>query len=80
METFKIIVLVICLIAYTGFAVWAVTKFNKVSTGIAGSLCLAGGSVGVYFAAPFIAVALVWLLKAALIIGLIILVLSILGG
>lgn len=80
MDAFEIIITVICLIAYTAFSVWAITKFKKLSTGIAGSLCLAAGSVGIYFAAPIVAAILLWILKAVLILGAIALVLYLLGG
>lgn len=80
METFEIIITVVCLIAYAIFSVWAITKCQKLSTGIASSICLAAGSVGVYFAASVVAVVLMWLIKAVLIIGAIALVLYLLGG
>lgn len=80
MGTFEIVITIICLIAYTIFAVWAITKCKKLSTGIASSICLAAGSVGVYFAASVVAVVLMWLLKAVLIIGAIALVLYLFGG
>lgn len=47
MSIYEIIITVILLIAYSVFSVWAITKFKKLSTEIAGSLCLAaGGSWG----------------------------------
>lgn len=79
MDTFKIIVTVVCIIAYTVFSVWAIRKINKLSASIAGSVGLAVGGVGVYFAAPFIAVAIAWIFKVALILGAIALILYLLG-
>lgn len=78
--TFEIIVLIVCMIAYTIYAIWQMTQFKKTSTGIAGAACLTAGSVGVYFAAPFIAAFLMGLLKLILIIGVIAIIASIFGG
>lgn len=78
--TFELIVLAICMVAYTIYAVWQMTKFQKLSTGIAGAACLAAGSMGVYFVAPFIAVLLMGLLKLILIIGVIAVIISVLGS
>lgn len=80
MDKFEIYATVIGLIAYTAFSVWAITKFKTLFTGVAGSLCLATGSIGVYYAAPIVAAALLWLIKAVFILCLIALVLHILGG
>lgn len=80
METFKIIVTVICIIAYTIFSVWAIKKINTLTLSIAGSIGLAAGGVGVYFASPFIAIAIAWVFKALLILGAIALVLYLFGG
>lgn len=80
METFEIIITIICLLAYTIFAVWAISKCKKLSTGIASTICLAAGSAGIYFAASVVAVVLIWLLKALLVIGAIALVLYLIGG
>lgn len=80
MDTFEIIITVILLIAYSAFSVWAITKFKKLSTGIAGSLCLAVGGVGVYLSGTIIAAVILWILKALLIIGAIVLILSLLGS
>lgn len=80
METFKLVTTIILMIAYSGFSIWAVTRFKKLSTGIAGSLCLAAGSVGIYFAAPFVAAIILWILNAILIIGALVVLINILGG
>lgn len=80
MNTYEIIVTVILLIAYSAFSVWAITKFKKLSTGIAGSLCLATGGVGVYLSGAIVAAVILWLLKVLLIIGAITLVIAILGS
>ena len=80
MSIYEIIITVILLIAYSVFSVWAITKFKKLSTGIAGSLCLAAGGIGVYLSCAFIAAAILWLLKAILIIGGIVLVIAIFGS
>ncbi len=80
MDTFEIIITIVCLIAYTVFSIWAITKFKKLSTGIAGSICLAAGSVGVYLVAPIVAAVLLWIFQAVLIIGGIALLLYLFGG
>lgn len=46
MSIYEIIITVILLIAYSVFSVWTITKFKKLSTEIAGSLCLAAGELG----------------------------------
>ena len=78
--TFELIILAICMIGYTIYAVWQMTKFKKLSTGIIGATCLSAGSVGVYLAAPFVAAFLMGVLKLILIIGVIAIIISILGG
>ena len=80
MDTFELIITVILLIVYSGFSVWAITKFKKISTGIAGSACLAVGGIGVYLSGAFIAAAILWTLKALLIIGIIALLIAIFGS
>jgi hypothetical protein len=80
MNTYEIIVTVILLVAYSVFSVWTITRFKKLSTGIAGSLCIATGGVGVYLSGAIIAAALLWLLKALLVIGAIALFVAIFGS
>ena len=80
METFEVIITVILLIAYSVFSAWAITKFKKLSTGITGSLCLAAGGVGVYLSGAIVAAVILWILKALLVIGAIVLVLVIFGN
>ena len=77
--TFELIVLIVCMISYTIYAVWQMTKFKRLSTGIVGATCLTAGSVGVYLAAPFIAAFLLGLLKVLLILGVIAIIASIFG-
>ena len=80
MSIYEIIITVILLIAYSVFSVWAITKFKKLSTGIAGSLCLAAGGVGVYLSGAIVAAVILWIFKALLIIGAIALVVAIFGS
>ena len=80
MSIYEIIITVVLLIAYSVFAVWAITKFKKLSTGIAGSLCLAAGGVGVYLSGAIVAAVILWILKALLIIGVIALVIAVFGS
>lgn len=80
MDTYEIIVTVILLIAYSVFSVWAITKFKKLSTGIAGSLGLAAGGVGVYLSGAIVAAVILWIFKAVLIIGVIALVIAVFGS
>ena len=71
MNTFEAVVTVVLVIAYTAFSVWAMTQFRKISTAIAGSLCLAAGGVGVYFAGAFVAALLLALLELLFSLGVI---------
>ena len=80
MSIYEIIITVVLLIAYSVFSVWAITKFKKLSTGIAGSLCLASGGVGVYLSGAIVAAVILWILKALLIIGVIALVIAVFGS
>lgn len=80
MDTFEIIVTVILLLAYSAFSVWVITRCKKLSTGIAGSLCLAAGGFGVYLSGAFVAAAILWLLKVLLVIGAIALLVAIFGS
>lgn len=80
MNTYEIIVTVILLVAYSAFSVWVITRFKKLSTGIAGSLCLAAGGVGVYLSGAIVAAVILWILKALLIIGAIALIIAIFGS
>lgn len=80
MSIYEIIITVILLIAYSVFSVWAITKFKKLSTEIAGSLCLAAGGVGVYLSGAIVAAVILWIVKALLIIGAIVLVVAIFGS
>ena len=72
MNTYELIVTVILVIAYTVFAVWAVTKFKELSTGIAGSTCLAAGGIGVYLSGALVAAIILEVLKAVLVLGIIV--------
>ena len=72
MNTYELIVTVILVIAYTVFSVWAVTKFKKLSTGIAGSACLAAGGIGVYLSGALVAAIILEVLKAVLVLGIIV--------
>jgi hypothetical protein len=77
---FEIIITVILLLVYSVFSVWAITKFKKLSTGLAGSLCLAAGGFGVYLSGAIVAAVILWILKVFLVIGVIALVIAIFGS
>jgi len=80
MGAFENIVIVVCLIAYTVFSVWVVKKCLRVFTGVVSSLCLVAGSIGLYLAAPFIAIAVMWIIRILIVIGVITLLMYIFGG
>ena len=61
--TFELIVLIVCMVIYSAYAIWQMTRFEVLWTGICGAACLIAGCFAVYFAAPFIASLLSGLFK-----------------
>ncbi len=71
METYIMVVTIICMIAYTIFSVWAMKRFKSLSTGIIGGTCLAAGGVGVYLVSSLVASVLLLVLKIIAVIAII---------
>lgn len=79
MTTYTSIVIIICMLLYTIYAVWQIIQFEHPVSGIFGTAAVIGGSFAVYhFIAPFIAAAIIWLLKVLGIIALLAIIGSIL--
>lgn len=64
METYTLVVIIICMILYTIYAIWQIAQFEHPASGIFGTVAVIAGGVGVYLVVPFIAAVILWLLKA----------------
>ncbi len=67
MKVFQNIVLTVCMTFFTIFAVWFITRMQTFLTGLIGTALMIAGCRGVYLAAPVIAVALVWVVRFAVV-------------
>lgn len=79
MNTYTTIVVLICMLLYTIYAVWQILQFKRLASGIFGTTAVIAGSIGVYLIAPFIAVFILWVIKIVLAILIISVFLGILG-
>lgn len=71
MNTYTMIIVLICMLLYTIYAVWQIFQFERLSSGILGTTAVVAGGVGVYLIAPLIAAAILWILKAIGVIAII---------
>lgn len=65
METFTMIVVIVCMLIYTIYAVWQILQFNHIVSGVLGTAAVIAGGIGVYLIAPFIASLIIGLLEIA---------------
>lgn len=65
METFTMIVVIVCMLIYTIYAVWQILQFNHILSGVLGTAAVIAGGIGVYLIAPFIASLIIGLLEIA---------------
>lgn len=79
METYTLVVVIICMILYTIYAIWQIAHFEHFASGIFGTAAVIAGGVGVYLVAPFIAATILWLLKVLGIIAVIVILIGISG-
>lgn len=79
METYTLVVVIICMILYTIYAIWQIAQFEHLASGIFGTAAVIAGGVEVYLVAPFIAAAILWLLKALGVIAVIAILIGISG-
>ena len=80
MENFELFITVILMIAYSVFSIWVINRFTKLSSGIIGSICLAAGGVGLYFAVPIVAAVILCVFYGLIAILAIFLLICALGG
>ena len=80
METYTTVVVVICMILYTIYAIWQIAQFERLMTGIFGTAAVIAGGIGIYLViAPLIAAIIVWLLQLLGVVIVIAILVSIAG-
>ena len=77
MEAFTMIVLFVCLLVFTSFAVWIILQCKCLFTGIITRTAAIAGSYGLYLYAAYIAEAVIWGFRFAVIIAILAFILGI---
>ena len=71
MDTFTLIVVIICMLIYTIYAIWQILQFEHPASGIFGTAAVIAGGVGLYLILPVILAVIIWILKILGILALI---------
>ena len=56
MKIYIFIFIITCMLIYTIYAIWQISKFKHLISGIFGTVAVIAGGVGVYYISPIIAV------------------------
>lgn len=80
MNTYVIIVSIICMLLYTIYSVWQIFQFERLVSGIFGTAALIAGGIVVYLIAPFIATLILWVVAAVVVITVISVFFGIVGN
>lgn len=65
---------------YTIYAIWQIFHFKRLISGLFGTAAVIAGGTGLYIVAPFIAAAILWILKIMSIIAIIFVLIVIFGN
>lgn len=71
MDVFTTIIAVLCMLAYTIYAIWQISQFEKVLSGFIGTSAVIAGGIAIYMLVPLIASLVLGILK---LIGIIVIV------
>ena len=80
LNTFTFIILIILMSLYTIYAIWQIFHFKRLISGLFGTAAVIAGGTGLYIVAPFIAAAILWMLKILGIIAIIFVLIVIFGN
>lgn len=65
MKPFTVASLAVCMLLYTVFGLWLITRCNHWFTGLMTTLFIIGGAYGIYRAAVYIALVIIWGIRFA---------------